>query len=52
VTKALAVVDGATHLFEEQGTLDAACDEAIAWLDRTQRAGTPRTKNMDHCKQE
>jgi dienelactone hydrolase len=45
VTKALAVVKGATHLFEEPGTLDAACDEAVAWLDRAQRADTPQSQD-------
>ncbi len=44
VPKALAVVEGATHLFEEPGTLDAACDETVEWLDRIQRADTPRSQ--------
>lgn len=30
----LAVVPGATHLFEEPGTLDAAADEALRWFER------------------
>jgi putative phosphoribosyl transferase len=31
--KALAVVPGATHLFEEPGALDDVCDDATAWFD-------------------
>ncbi|RPI62047.1 MAG: hypothetical protein EHM50_04650 [Lysobacterales bacterium] len=33
-SKALAVVPGATHLFEEPGTLDDVCDHAVAWFGR------------------
>ena len=32
--KELAVVPGATHLFEEPGALDDACDHATAWFGR------------------
>ena len=32
--KELAVVPGATHLFEEPGALDDVCDYATAWFDR------------------
>jgi putative phosphoribosyl transferase len=32
--KELVIVPGATHLFEEPGTLDAVCDHAARWLDR------------------
>ena len=32
--KALAVIPGATHLFEEPGTLDDVCDHATAWFER------------------
>jgi len=32
--KELVLVPGATHLFEEPGTLDAVCDHAARWLDR------------------
>jgi putative phosphoribosyl transferase len=32
--KELAVVPGATHLFEEPGALDDVCDHATAWFDR------------------
>jgi dienelactone hydrolase len=32
--KELAVVPGATHLFEEPGALDEVCDHATAWFDR------------------
>jgi putative phosphoribosyl transferase len=32
--KALAVVPGATHLFEEPGALNDVCDHATAWFDR------------------
>jgi putative phosphoribosyl transferase len=31
--KALVVVPGATHLFEEPGALDIVCDHAARWLD-------------------
>lgn len=40
--KALAVVPGATHLFEEPGALDDVCDDATAWFGRHCRsAGGP-----------
>lgn len=32
--KDLRVISGATHLFEEPGTLDLVVDEAIRWFDR------------------
>jgi len=32
--KALEVVPGATHLFEERGTLEAMTDKAVAWFTR------------------
>jgi dienelactone hydrolase len=32
--KALAVVPGATHLFEEPGALDDVCDQATAWFEQ------------------
>ncbi|WP_374447791.1 dienelactone hydrolase family protein [Stella sp.] len=32
--KALVLVPGATHLFEEPGTLDAAIGEAVRWFER------------------
>jgi dienelactone hydrolase len=32
--KELVIVPGATHLFEEPGTLDTVCDHAARWLDR------------------
>jgi alpha-beta hydrolase superfamily lysophospholipase len=32
--KDLQVIPGATHLFEEPGTLDLVVDEAIRWFDR------------------
>jgi dienelactone hydrolase len=32
--KALAIVPGATHLFEEPGALDDVCDHATAWFER------------------
>ena len=32
--KELAVVPGATHLFQEPGALDDVCDHATAWFDR------------------
>lgn len=46
--KSLELVQGATHLFEEPGTLDEVCDLAAAWFDRhcshpsvTRPHGTP-----------
>lgn len=33
-TKELTVIAGASHLFEEPGTLDAASDAAAAWFER------------------
>lgn len=33
--KRLVVIPGATHLFEEEGTLETAAREASAWFDRT-----------------
>jgi len=32
--KEFVIVPGATHLFEEPGTLDAVCDHVVRWLDR------------------
>ncbi|HET9424714.1 MAG TPA: dienelactone hydrolase family protein [Gemmatimonadaceae bacterium] len=32
-TKRLEIVPGATHLFEEPGTLDRVCDLALRWFD-------------------
>jgi pimeloyl-ACP methyl ester carboxylesterase len=37
--KELVIVPGATHLFEEPGTLDAVCDHVVRWLDRHCPAG-------------
>lgn len=37
----LAIVPGATHLFEEPGTLDRAADLAAEWLGTTFRTGSP-----------
>lgn len=33
-TKELAIVPGATHLFEEAGTLEQVADQAAAWFSR------------------
>jgi putative phosphoribosyl transferase len=52
-TKKLAVVPGATHLFEEPGTLDVVAREATAWFreylrkPRGHYAGQERTSNVD-----
>ena len=40
-TKQLEIVPGATHLFEEPGTLDRVCDLALRWFDKY-LAATPR----------
>jgi hypothetical protein len=32
--KALKIIPGATHLFEEPGTLEAAAEAAAAWFSR------------------
>jgi hypothetical protein len=34
VTKQLVIVPGATHLFEEPGTLDRVSDLALEWFER------------------
>jgi putative phosphoribosyl transferase len=39
-TVQLAVVPGATHLFEEPGALDAVADLAAEWFGQHFRAGT------------
>lgn len=31
--KQLKIVPGATHLFEEPGTLERVCDLALGWFD-------------------
>jgi putative phosphoribosyl transferase len=40
--KALKIIPGATHLFEEPGTLEAAADAAAAWFSRWMRPSTAR----------
>ena len=32
--KKLKIIDGATHLFEEAGTLDKVAEEAIQWFQQ------------------
>ena len=44
--KQLTAVPGATHLFEEPGTLDAVCDHAAEWFDRHCRTPRVRPRNM------
>ena len=46
--KELAVVRGATHLFEEPGALDDACDYAAAWFDRHCPHGSRRARTIRH----
>jgi putative phosphoribosyl transferase len=52
-TKKLVIVPGATHLFEEPGTLDTVAREAAAWFkehlrkSRGRYAGQERTSNVD-----
>jgi pimeloyl-ACP methyl ester carboxylesterase len=43
--KQLAVVPGATHLFEEPGALDDVCDHATEWFDRHCPPGGPAIRN-------
>jgi dienelactone hydrolase len=45
-TKRLEIVPGATHLFEEPGTLDRVCDLARVWFDQY-LAATPRSRDED-----
>jgi len=44
--KDLMVIPGATHLFEEPGTLDLVVDEAIGWFDRY-LAGLVRSRSTE-----
>jgi hypothetical protein len=37
-SKELSVVAGATHLFEEAGTLDAVAEQAAAWFSQHMRS--------------
>jgi hypothetical protein len=32
--KKLEVIDGATHLFEEQGMMEKVCEIAAAWFEK------------------
>jgi dienelactone hydrolase len=45
-TKKLEIVPGATHLFEEPGTLDRVCDLALDWFE-THLAATPTSQGDD-----
>ena len=45
-TKQLTIVPGATHLFEEPGTLDLVCEHATAWFDRHCGTTGVRPRNM------
>jgi putative phosphoribosyl transferase len=40
--KQLAIVPGATHLFEEQGALERVSDMALQWFRRYLRPGGPQ----------
>lgn len=42
--KAFVIIDGATHLFEEPGTLEQAADAACDWFDKYLRTST-KTKS-------
>lgn len=48
--KNLTIVPGATHLFEEPGTLDEVCDAAVAWFDRHCPAVIARSDAPHHNK--
>lgn len=37
-SKELSIIPGATHLFEEAGTLDAVAEQATAWFSRHMRS--------------
>jgi putative phosphoribosyl transferase len=49
--KELAVVPGATHLFEEPGALDDACDHATAWFDRYCPNGSRPTRTIRNIRE-
>ena len=49
--KELAVVPGATHLFEEPGALDDVCDHATAWCDRHCPDGRQTIRNTARSRQ-
>jgi hypothetical protein len=41
IQPAIEIVDGATHLFEEPGTLERVAELAAAWFDRYLTTGSP-----------
>ncbi len=44
--KSIQIVPGATHLFEEAGTLDTVIELAAGWFERHLVAGNPRATNV------
>jgi pimeloyl-ACP methyl ester carboxylesterase len=43
----LQIVPGATHLFEEPGTLERVCEMAAGWFARYLRGGTVRSHSIE-----
>jgi putative phosphoribosyl transferase len=43
----LVIVPGATHLFEERGTLERVCELAADWFARYLRGGTMSARSID-----
>jgi pimeloyl-ACP methyl ester carboxylesterase len=46
--KRLSIVPGATHLFEEPGTLEQVSSLAAAWFTRYLRGGTAGPRSMQN----
>jgi putative phosphoribosyl transferase len=44
----LAIVPGATHLFEEPGTLEQVCELAAGWFTRYLRGGSSDARGLEH----
>jgi len=44
----LEIVPGATHLFEEPGTLERVCELAAGWFARYLRGGTVKSRSIEN----
>jgi putative phosphoribosyl transferase len=42
-TRKIAIVPGATHLFEEPGTLEQVCSLASGWFEKHLQPAAPAT---------